>query len=127
MSGLVAGGLRARLSTALLEAMRAGNRPAVSVLRSALARVANAEAVPVDGLPAAGAFEQARVGVGAADVTRRELTEDDVRALVEAEVAEHEQAASERRALGRDADAATLVAGADVLRALLAGSPPDSR
>ena len=40
--------LRALLQSALLPAMRAGDKDTVAVVRSALAAIANAEAVPVD-------------------------------------------------------------------------------
>ena len=48
--------LRARLADALPAAMRARARVAVSALRSALAAVATAEAVPAHSAPAAGAL-----------------------------------------------------------------------
>jgi hypothetical protein len=51
---------------ALPEAMSARDKAAVSALRSALAALDNAEAVPVDGSAARGlAIEQSPVGVGA--------------------------------------------------------------
>ena len=74
--------------------MKARDRVAVAALRSALARVSNAEAVHVDSVPRAGAIEDAPAGAGAADAPRRELTEADVRGIVEAEVAEHDHAAA---------------------------------
>jgi len=112
--------LRARMATALTAAMRARDRVAVSAIRSALSAVANAEAVPVDTMPRAGAVETAAVGAGAADAPRRELTPDDVRAVVEAEAAEHDRSAAHLADAGRPDDAARVSAGADVLRALLA-------
>jgi uncharacterized protein YqeY len=114
--------LRERMTSALTASMKARDRVAVAALRSALARVANAEAVPVDSVPRAGAVEAAAVGIGAADAARRELTEADVRRVVEAEVTEHEDAAAHLIAIGRDDDAARVTGEAEVLRALLAGS-----
>jgi uncharacterized protein YqeY len=111
--------VRARMGAALTTAMRARDRVAVAALRSALGRVSNAEAVPVDSAPPAGALHDAPVGAGAADAPRRELTEADVRAVVEAEVAEHEHAAEHFTAIGRPDDAARVSAQAEVLRALL--------
>ena len=70
-------------------------------------------------MPRAGAIEAAAVGVGAADAPRRELTPDDVRAVVEAEVAEHDRSAAHLAHVGRPDDAARVGAEADVLRALL--------
>ncbi|GAB3441134.1 hypothetical protein GCM10027517_16610 [Phycicoccus ginsengisoli] len=109
--------LRNRLQQALLPAMRARDAAAVSAIRSALAAVANAEAVPVqrpsaslgDG-PVAGA-----VGVGAAEAPRRELVDGEVRALVEAEVAERRQAADQLTSAGRADAADRLHAEADAL------------
>ena len=104
MSASPASGLRDRMAAALTAAMKARDRVAVAALRSALARVANAEAVHIDTVPRAGALHDAAVGAGAADAPRRELTEADVREVVEAEVAEHERvgaAPARGRAPGR--------------------------
>jgi uncharacterized protein YqeY len=120
VSGADAPGLRERMGAALPAAMRARDRVAVSALRSALARVSNAEAVHIDTVPRAGAVHDAAVGAGAADAPRRELSEAEVRALVEAEVAEHEHAARHLTDVGRPDDAARVRAEADVLRAHLA-------
>jgi len=122
MSGDPTPGLRDRMGAALTSSMKARDRLAVSALRSALARVSNAEAVHVGSVPRAGAIEDARVGAGAADAPRRELTEADVRGIVEAEVAEHDHAAQHLSDVGRPDDAARVTAQADVLRQLLAGS-----
>ncbi|MGL5850925.1 MAG: hypothetical protein ACRCZD_09115, partial [Phycicoccus sp.] len=96
-------------------AMRTRDRVALSALRSALAAVANAEAVPVESAPGAGALEHAVLGVGAADVPRRELTEDDVRGVVTAEATEREEAARTVTA-SRPDDASRLRAEAAVMR-----------
>lgn len=108
--------LRTSLSSALVPAMRARDAAAVAALRSALAAVANAEAVPIEHAPPAGALEQTRVGVGAADAPRRELTEEDVREVVRGEVTEREQAAGVLDGHGRADEAARLRAEAAVLR-----------
>ena len=120
MTSDAAGGLRERMAAALTASMKARDRVAVSALRSALARVANAEAVHVDSAPRAGALHDAPIGAGAADAPRRELTEADVREVVEAEVVEHERAAAHFTDVGRPDDAARVGAEADVLRAFLA-------
>lgn len=112
--------LRERLSSALGPAMKARDRVAVAALRSAMAAIGNAEAVPVDTAPRAGAVEDAATGVGAADAPRRHLSEDDVRAVVVGEVEERDGAARELASLGRAEDAARLTAEADVLRRHLA-------
>ncbi len=77
--------LRSRLRSALLEARRARDAETVSTLRTALAALENAEAVPTDA--AAGAIEDAPVGVGAAEADRRVLTDADELAVLDAEIA----------------------------------------
>jgi len=115
-------GLRGRMGVALTAAMKGRDRVAVAALRSALARISNAEAVPLDTMPPAGAVEQARLGAGAADAPRRELTEADVRLIVGAEVAEHDRAATHLRDAGRPDEAERVAAQATVLRELLAST-----
>ena len=74
--------------------MKERDRGGLAAYRHALAAIDNAEAVvPADGIPSAGAVEHAATGLGAAEVPRRELTDADVRAVVEAEIAEHRHAA----------------------------------
>ena len=107
------------MAAALTDAMRARDRDAVPALRSALAAVANAEAVPIHTMPSAGAVEKAAVGVGAADAPRRELGEDDVRSVLEAEVAEHDRAALHLGEAGHPDEARRVAAQAEVLRGIL--------
>ena len=107
---------RATLATEVKAAMKAHDKVALAALRSLSARVANAEAVPVDVMPRAGAVEAAAIGVGAADAERRMLTMADLRALVAAETEEHEEAARHREALGRIDEAADLRRQAQVIR-----------
>jgi len=109
------------MAAALTDAMRARDRDAVSALRSALAAVANAEAVPIHTMPGAGAAESAALGVGAADAPRRELGEDDVRSVLEAEVAEHDRAVRHLTEVGRPDHARRVRAQSEVLRGILAG------
>lgn len=113
--------LRAELQSRLRDAMRQRDKTAVSACRTALAAIANAEAVPVDAVPRAGAIEGSAIGVGAADAPRRELSGDHIRAIVLGEIAERDQAAQSLAATGPER-AATLRAEADVLRDLLARS-----
>jgi uncharacterized protein YqeY len=77
--------LRTRLRAALLEARRARDAETVSTLRTALAALENAEAVPT--AARAGAIEQAPVGAGAAEAARRVLTDADELALLDEEIA----------------------------------------
>ena len=85
--------LRGRLRSALVDARRARDAATVSTLRTVLAALENAEAVPVTAVPAAGAIEAAAVGVGAADAPRRVLSDDEETAVLDAEVASLAEAA----------------------------------
>jgi hypothetical protein len=119
VTGAAGRDLRAALATELTSAMRRRDRTTLRVLRSAAAAIANAEAVPLDEAPAAGALESAPRGAGATDVARRELDEAAVRAVVTAEITELEAAARRFEELGDPARASLLHRDADVLGALL--------
>jgi uncharacterized protein len=89
---------------ALTAAMKARDRRAVTVLRSALAAIDNAEAVdtakgpPGEGHPAGeGEIAGAAIGVGAAEAARRTLTPAETEAIVRAEVDERQTAADALR------------------------------
>lgn len=117
--------LRDRLAVALPVAMKRRDRVAVAALRSALAAIADAEAVPHDAADAAPRADSEHVaagaaGLGAAEVARLALTEADVIRVVAGEVAERERAAVEYEDLGRHEAAGRLRAEADALRAVLA-------
>lgn len=105
--------LRERLSRALPVAMKARDRVAVAALRSALAAIANAEAVdpsrasppaarppPTDPSPKPAGpgddppFAGTLAGVGATEMERRSLTGEQVEEVVRAEIAERETAAA---------------------------------
>jgi uncharacterized protein YqeY len=109
--------LRQQLRDALSVAMKARDRAAVSVLRSTLGAIENAEAVerPETGQRESLAIEQIAVGVGAAEVDRRVLTEDDVRGIVRAELAERESAVGAYERAGRSEYAERLRVEIDVL------------
>ncbi|CAN7233619.1 hypothetical protein [Knoellia sp. LjRoot47] len=120
--------LRVVMRGALKDAMKGRDRLAASALRSALAAVDNAEAVPTEPGPTAGAGDSpiagAVVGLGATEAARRELTADDVYSLVRAEIGERHAAADAVDAAGRPDRAADLRREADVLEAVLAGGSP---
>lgn len=80
--------MRGALRTALVDAMRRHDREAMSVYRSALAAIDNAEAVPLDARQRAGAVELSPYGLGAAEVPRRLLDEADLRQIVRQEAVE---------------------------------------
>ncbi|GAA0491504.1 hypothetical protein ACFQ2B_16440 [Streptomyces stramineus] len=100
--------------------MRARDKAAVSALRSTLAALDNAEAVPVDeaGLRG-GALEHSPAGAGAAEAPRRLLSEGAVVDVVRAEVDERLAAAAQLSGLAEGERAARLRAEADVLRRFL--------
>jgi uncharacterized protein len=112
--------LRERLRAALPTAMKARDRTAVSALRSTLSAIDNAEAVDRPaGADRGLAIEQSAVGVGAMEVARRELTDDDVERIVRAEIDEREEAAAGYARSGRTEQAEKLRAEAAVLTSLL--------
>ncbi|WP_190130344.1 hypothetical protein [Streptomyces mashuensis] len=102
--------------------MRARDKAAVSALRSALAALDNAEAVPVGEAGLRGvALEHAPVGAGATEAVRRELSEEEVAVVVRAEAEERLVAAEQLAAPAHAERAARLRAEADVLLRLLDG------
>jgi uncharacterized protein YqeY len=112
--------MREVLQSALTEAIKSGDRPAVSALRSALAAIANAEAVEaVESSEDPGVTHPMIAGsvpgVGATEVARRELTEVAQLAIVRAEIDARRSAASGYDQAGRPDRAAALRAEADVL------------
>ncbi|HEX3785163.1 MAG TPA: GatB/YqeY domain-containing protein [Pseudonocardiaceae bacterium] len=126
--------MRASLHADLTAALKARDRVAVAALRSALAAIDNAEAVPVDP-PVAGATGSAHrtgnehvagsaAGLGAAEAQRRHLTEADLRSIVEKEIWERSVAVREYERLGRDDLAERLRAESEVLSRYL-NSPSD--
>ena len=115
-SGADAGGVNAVYQVvANSEALGRGQ---VSALRSTLAALDNATAVPSSGSLGSGSEHVAggAVGVGAAEAPRRELTEADALAVVRAEIAERRTAAD---AYGPGPAADRLRAEADQLTAPL--------
>ncbi|MCA2223551.1 GatB/YqeY domain-containing protein [Nonomuraea aurantiaca] len=116
--------MRATLRDDLKTALKARDHIAVTALRSALAAIENAEAVPVDS-PSPGAAEHgitrnehfagSTAGLGSADVERRLLTEAELLSIVEKEVRERSVAAQEYERLGRHDHAERLRAEAEVL------------
>ncbi|MFC6012811.1 hypothetical protein [Nocardia lasii] len=110
--------LRERLRAALKAAMKARDRGAVSALRSTLGAIDNAEAVDI-GAVKAGALEDSPVGLGAAEVRRRDLTEADVEDIVRREIEERRTAAAEYVRAGAVERGDQLIAEADALTALL--------
>jgi uncharacterized protein YqeY len=99
--------------------MKARDRATAATLRSTLAAIDNAEAVDA-GTARAGAIETSPVGIGVAEAARRELTESDIAAIVEAEIAERQHAAQVYEESGHSDKAAELRAAAATLAGFLA-------
>ncbi len=98
--------------------MKARRPEAVSALRSALAAVDNAEAVEDDGGPVeetSAHVAGAREGVGSTEARRRALSDDDLRAILRAEVeervadADRYEAAGQAEAARRRRDEAAVI------------------
>jgi uncharacterized protein YqeY len=118
--------VRQRMRAALTVAIKGRDRVAASVLRATLGAIENAEAVERPESGSGGveggqreslAIEAIAVGVGAAEVDRRVLTEADVHAIVRAEVAEREAALATYERAGRGEQAERLQAELNVLAA----------
>lgn len=114
-----------QLRRALTAALKARDTSTVSALRSALSAIANAEAVAEGPARPAGTggphFAGAVAGLGAGEAPRRRLTEADVTAIVRAEAAEREAAASEYERGGHPGEAARLRHGTRGLMAAAGG------
>jgi uncharacterized protein len=112
---------RARLRTALFTARKDRETARVSALRSALSAIDNAETP--DGVqlaaPSSGKIAGGVVGVGAAEVERRQLSDTQIRELLRAEIEERLSAAEEFNAGGHAERAATLLTEAAELNSLL--------
>ena len=107
--------------------MKERDRVAVSALRSALAAIANSEAVPVPeafGRPTAAPVGNAHVagtitGPAGAEIRRRDVTEEEAAAIAAAEAAERRAAATEYRAAGHADRADRLLREAEAIESAL--------
>ena len=112
--------IRTRLTAALRSAMKARDKDAVSVLRSTLAALDNAQAVEADVAVVEGEhFAGTAGGLGAGEVPRAALEDAQARAIVAAEAQERRDAADEYERLGRADEASRLRAEADLLAAFV--------
>ena len=104
-----------------MEAVRQRDEASTAALRSALAAIANAEAVVVPDGPrsAPGPIAKSVPGVGAAEAPRRQLSQAEVVAIIRREVSDREAAARFYEAIGRAAAADRLKKELAVLRAHL--------
>lgn len=112
--------MRTDLRDGLKTALKSRDRTAIAALRSALAAIDNAEAIPADqAVDTTVGHEHvagAAAGLAAAEAPRRSLTEADLRSIVENEVRERTVAAEDYERLGRKEQAEQLRAEASVLR-----------
>ena len=100
--------LRAALRLGLTAALKARDRDALAALRTAIAAIDNAEAVPAPdaALPATSAhIAGARSGLGSSEAARRELSASELRDILRGQIAEHISEAGRYDTLGQ-ADAA---------------------
>ena len=115
--------LRQRLELALRAALRTRDTIAVSALRTALAAIDNAGAVPAGPAPTAGTgglhFAGAVSGLGAAEAERRALTELEAEQIIRAEVAERQAAGRDYDRAGRSDQAERLRREAQVLTSVI--------
>lgn len=96
--------------------MKERDRVAVAALRSALGAIDNAEAVDdTVAAPMDGVIAKSVPGLGAGEAPRRQLSDDDVVAIVRREVEDRQTTAEEYRAAGQPDHAARLDAERDVL------------
>ena len=113
--------LRQRLRESLRVAMNARDPIAAAAFRSAMSAVDNAEAV--DGAqaprPAHGIVGDVRLGVGAGEVARRDLSTLDVLEVFRVEIRDRIAAAAEYQSRGRAAQATRLKAEATALESFL--------
>jgi uncharacterized protein YqeY len=107
--------LEPRLRASLTAALRARDSVAVTAYRSALAAVDNAGAVEPPQGPVGAAL-----GVGAREFRRRELSDEQVREIVQREISEREAAALEYETRGRADQAQRLREEASVMSTFLA-------
>ncbi|HLT28453.1 MAG TPA: hypothetical protein VK013_00295 [Myxococcaceae bacterium] len=114
------------LRSGVRSAMRAGDRHALTALRDTLAAIDNAEALPIGNNPVTseGRIAGSRVGLGAGDAPRRELSPEAVLALVEQEVGERRGAAAAYAQMGRASEARVLTMQAALLEGLVSTSVP---
>ncbi|MBO0771199.1 MAG: hypothetical protein J2P35_07070 [Actinobacteria bacterium] len=122
------GEIRLRLAGELRKAVAARDLIAVSALRSALAAIDNAGAVPLSPGPAAGTSSPhvagAAAGLGAGEAERRRLSDSDAAEIVRAEAADRRAVAGDYDRSGHTERAWRLRREADVLEAALAAGGP---
>jgi uncharacterized protein YqeY len=105
--------LTERLQTDLVAAMKLRDAARVTVLRTTLAAIANAEAPPIDSAPL-----YSRPGT--TEHSRLHLTAADLNAIIEREIAARHESIADYRSVGATQPAAVLEAEVAVLQTYLA-------
>jgi len=105
--------LKQKLQTSMSAALKAKDAVSTAAFRTALAAIANAEAVESlgEGRPA--------LGIGAREMPRRNLTEDQVEEIVRREIVDLDAAAADYESRGRGDDARRLRDQSGALQKLL--------
>jgi len=105
--------LKQKLQASMTAALKAKDAVSTAAFRTALAAIANAEAVESlgEGRPA--------LGIGAREMPRRPLTEDQMEAIVRREVVDMDAAAADYESRGRGDDARRLRDQSGALQKLL--------
>jgi uncharacterized protein len=121
--------IRKRLERVLREALQARDMVAVSAVRSALAALDNAQAVPAPSATGAGSPHVAGAVAGprAGEAERRRLSESEAGDIVRAEVTEREAAARAYDRSGHAEQAARLRREASILTSVLDEDGPDAK
>jgi uncharacterized protein YqeY len=109
---------RTELRRRLLVARKDRDAARASVLRSAMSAIDNAETLD-EPVPSAGAIADSAVGIGAADIARRFLSENEIRVLIRGEIDERHDAAAQFAQAGHADRAAAIRDEAAVLSGLL--------
>jgi uncharacterized protein len=112
--------LRGRLQADLRDALKGRDRTRTSVIRTALAALANAEAVEAQPVTDRSAHPQGAGGLYAAEVERRALTDDETRRVLGEVHDDLLRSADELAGLARVRQAEELRAEADILAAYVA-------
>ena len=115
-----------RLQAALRIALKQRDIAAVSALRSALAAIGNAEALPAAATHGGGGDQYVAgsiAGLGAAEASRRVLTDAEITGIVSTEICERRAAAARYEQAGHADRADRLRREADALAAVVSGNP----
>jgi uncharacterized protein YqeY len=110
------------LRRGLIAALKARDSEAVSALRTAIAALDNAEAVPDPGIkraPGSARIAGATSGAGSSEAVRRRLSPSELDAIVREQVTEQEREAERYDALGQVEAAGRLRRQAQILVAYL--------